>query len=106
MMTSKFVLALAFVTFSAPVAHADQRAVSRHAPGPCQQIAETCKAAGFAKGDWKDGDGLWRDCINPVFQGVTAVPGATKPLPAVDPSVVTACRAKYPTFGAGKVGSN
>jgi hypothetical protein len=76
-----------------------------HAPGPCQQIAKACKDAGFIPGDWKKGDGLWRDCVDPVVQGQTNVPGATKPLPTVDPSVVAACKAKHPKFGSGKVGS-
>lgn len=75
------------------------------APGPCKQIAEACKSAGFIKGDWKNGDGLWRDCVNPIVQGQTTVPGATKPLPTVDAGVVAACKAKHPKFGSGKVGS-
>lgn len=75
------------------------------APGPCLQIAQACKSAGFVKGDWKKGDGLWRDCVDPIVQGQTTVPGSTKPLPTVDPSVVSACKAKHPKFGSGKVGS-
>ena len=38
------------------------------------------------------------------MQGKTTVPGATKPLPSVDPSLVAACKAKNPKFGSGKVG--
>ena len=75
------------------------------APGPCQQIAQACQNAGFIKGDWKKGDGLWRDCVDPIVQGVTTVPGATKPLPSVDPAIVAACKAKRPKFGEGTVGS-
>ena len=75
------------------------------APAPCKQIAEACKTAGFVKGDWKNGDGLWRDCVDPIVQGQTTVPGGTKPLPTVDQTVVAACKAKHPKFGAGKVGS-
>src|SRR6478672_8082006 len=75
------------------------------APGPCKQIAETCKNAGFIPGDWKKGDGLWRDCVDPIVQGVTTVPGGTKPLPIVNASLVAACKAKHPKFGSGKVGS-
>jgi hypothetical protein len=76
-----------------------------HAPGPCKQIAKACMDAGFKKGDWKKGDGLWRDCVDPIMQGQTTVPGATKTLPTVDASVVSACKAKHPKFGGGKVGS-
>ncbi|MBC7661184.1 MAG: hypothetical protein H7249_15915 [Chitinophagaceae bacterium] len=75
------------------------------APGPCKQIAEACKTAGFVKGDWKKGDGLWRDCVDPIVQGQTTVAGATKPLPTVDPVIVSACKEKNPKFGEGKVGS-
>src|SRR5438067_2418594 len=74
------------------------------AQGPCKQVEKACEGAGFIKGDWKKGDGLWRDCINPIMQGQTSVPGGTKPLPSVDSSVVAACKAKHPKFGSGKVG--
>ena len=70
-----------------------------------RQVAQACQQAGFIKGDWKKGDGLWRDCVDPIMQGKTSVPGATKPLPAVDPSVVAACKAQHPKFGGGNVGS-
>jgi hypothetical protein len=75
------------------------------APGPCKQVAQACQQAGFIKGDWKKGDGLWRDCVDPLMQGKTSAPGATKPLPAVDPNLVAACKAQHPKFGGGKVGS-
>ena len=75
------------------------------APGSCQQIAKACQQAGFVKGDWKKGDGLWRDCVDPIMQGQTSVPGATKPLPSVDAGLVADCKAKHPKFGGGKVGS-
>jgi hypothetical protein len=74
-------------------------------PGPCQQVADACKSAGFIPGDWKKGDGLWADCVDPIMQGKTSVPGATKPLPTVDPNLVTQCKAKHPKYGSGKVGS-
>jgi hypothetical protein len=74
-------------------------------PGPCKQIAQACMQAGFTKGDWKKGDGLWRDCVDPIVQGQASAPGATKPLPSVDPNLVAACKAKHPKFGGGKVGS-
>jgi hypothetical protein len=98
--------ATALFTLGLPLANADEsHGPKSHPPGPCQQIAAACKNAGFIPGDWKKGDGLWRDCVDPIVQGVTTVHGATKPLPTVDPSVVSACKAKHPKFGAGKVGS-
>lgn len=75
------------------------------APGPCLKIAEACKAAGFVKGDWKKGDGLWKDCVDPIIQGTIAVPNSTQPLPIVDAATINACKAKHPKFGSGKVGS-
>jgi hypothetical protein len=74
-------------------------------PDACKQVAQACQQAGFKKGDWKKGDGLWRDCVDPIMQGQTSVAGATKPLPSVNPQVVADCKAKHPKFGAGKVGS-
>ena len=89
---------------SAP-AFAQSQKSDHDAPNECKQIAEACRQAGFIKGDWKKGDGLWRDCVNPIVQGKTSVPGATKPLPAVDGKLVADCKAKHPKFGGGKVGS-
>ena len=74
-------------------------------PGPCKAIEQACKNAGFIQGDWKKGDGLWRDCVDPIMQGQTNVPGATKPLPSVDAKAVADCKAQHPKFGGGKVGS-
>jgi hypothetical protein len=94
--------------FSAIASAADvkeHRSKGKEAPGPCKEIAEACKQAGFVQGDWKKGDGLWRDCVDPIIQGKTNVPGATKPLPTVDPKTVAACKAKHPKYGEGKVGS-
>jgi hypothetical protein len=73
--------------------------------GPCKQIADACQKAGFIPGDWKKGDGLWRDCVDPIIQGVSTVPGGSKPLPTVDASLIAACKAKRPNFGKGAVGS-
>ena len=71
--------------------------------GPCAQIVTACQAAGFVKGEYKVGKGLWRDCVDPIVQGKQV--NSAIPLPAIDPAVVTACKAKHPKFGAGKVGT-
>jgi hypothetical protein len=71
----------------------------------CRQIQESCQKAGFVAGEAKKGYGLHRDCINPIMQGKASVPGATKPLPAVDPKVVSECKEKQPGFESGKVGT-
>jgi hypothetical protein len=73
--------------------------------GPCEQILKACEGAGFVKGEAKQGYGLWLDCVDPIMQGKTTVPGATKPLPAIDADLVAKCKAKNPKFGSGKVGT-
>ncbi len=75
------------------------------APGPCQQIVKACENAGFKYGEAKKGYGLWLDCVDPIMQGKTTVPGATKALPSVDPKLAAECKAKNPKFGSGQVGT-
>ena len=101
--TAAGIIAIAFSS-TAP-AQAPAGKMPNEPPGPCKEIAAACRNAGFIKGDWKKGDGLWRDCVDPIMQGKTSVPGATKPLPAVDAGLVSACKAKHPKYGGGKVGS-
>ncbi len=92
-------IAAAFVPFISNAA-SDNRA-----PVPCQKIAEVCEAAGFTKGDWKKGNGLWHDCVAPIIQGVKSPPGAAKPLPIVSASNIVACKATKPKFVNAKVSS-
>jgi hypothetical protein len=73
-------------------------------PEPCEQIKSACQSAGFIQGDAKQGKGLWMDCVNPIMQGKTA-PHAVLAVPSVSPSLISACKAKRPKFGEGKVGS-
>ncbi len=104
-MTKILTLLFSLAAFVSVLTAADSAIAADNGAGPCRQIEQTCKNAGFISGDWKKGDGLWSDCVDPIMQGVTTVPGATKPLPTVDSSVVSACKAKNPKFGRGKVGS-
>lgn len=106
-MLSKFssVLVLAVLASSAAFAQTNPPAGGGPHEGPCKKIVEACKGAGFIQGDWKKGDGLWRDCVDPIIQGATTVPGATKSLPKVSADDIAACKAKRPKFGSGKVGS-
>ena len=100
-MKIQILCSLVLVALSAP-ALADDAGKPHHA---CKQVADACRKAGFIKGDWKKGDGLWRDCVDPLMQGVTTVPGGTKPLPTVDAGLIAECKAHHPKFGGGKVGS-
>ena len=77
-------------------------AAEKHPKNPCQQIEQACKSAGFVYGDSKQGKGVMHDCVNPIMQSKPA-PGST-PLPAVDPNLISACKAKNPAFGAGETG--
>jgi hypothetical protein len=55
--------------------------------------------AGFVPQGARAGDGLVVDCIRPIMQGIPQPQRAAKPLPAVDPQLVEACRAQNPNFG-------
>ncbi|MFM8442537.1 MAG: hypothetical protein ACKN9W_04230 [Methylococcus sp.] len=92
-------------TTAAPAAAAKPAKAAKPAAPACQKISKACKDAGFAKGEWKEGTGLGRDCINPVMQGMTSVPGSSKALPTVDPAVIAECKQQNPKYGTGKVGS-
>jgi hypothetical protein len=39
--------------------------------GPCQQIMDACRQAGFMQGGAKTGAGLQVDCVRPIMQGGT-----------------------------------
>jgi hypothetical protein len=81
-----------------------EKHAAKEAVGPCRQIREICKDAGFVLGEYKEGIGLYRDCINPIMQGKKVVHGIKKPLPSVDPKLIAECKKKAPDFGSGKVG--
>jgi hypothetical protein len=70
--------------------------------GPCEQIVQACKSAGFVVGDFKEGNGLWLDCIDPIMNSAAQPPKAKIPLPHVSPNTVGACKAKRPNFGEPK----
>ena len=69
---------------------------------PCAQIKAACEQAGFTQGAFREGSGLQVDCIRPIMQGTSQPPKASKPLPQVDPQLVTACKARNPNFGEAK----
>jgi hypothetical protein len=43
-------------------AHAEKNASCRH-------IKEECQRLGFRQGRWKEDEGLWKDCFDPVVKG-------------------------------------
>ena len=68
-------------------------------PRPCAALRTVCMQAGFVPQGARVGEGLVVDCIRPLMQGIPQPRRATKPLPAVDPQLVEACRAANPNFG-------
>ena len=68
-------------------------------PKPCAALRHVCVQAGFVPQGARAGEGLVVDCIRPIMQGIPQPPRASKPLPAVDPQLVEACRAQNPNFG-------
>ena len=68
-------------------------------PRPCAALRQVCVQAGFVPQGARAGEGLVVDCIRPIMQGIPQPQRATKPLPAVDPQLVEACRAQNPNFG-------
>jgi len=73
--------------------------------GPCGQIVAACTNAGFVKGDGRAGYGLWRDCIDPIMRGTSQPAKADRPIPAVSPELIAACRQIHPNFGEGNKGN-
>jgi len=69
---------------------------------PCDEIFRACKSAGFIVGDYKEGNGLWGDCVVPIMRGTGQPSSAKVPLPQVSAETVAACKAKRPDFGEGK----
>jgi hypothetical protein len=68
-------------------------------PRSCTALRTVCVQAGFVPQGARAGEGLVVDCIRPIMQGIPQPRRATKPLPAVDPQLVEACRAQNPNFG-------
>jgi len=100
LLVSRTALSSLVLGFALPIA---ARAAEK-APGPCEQIVEACKSAGFVKGDARQGYGLWRDCIDPIMRGTPQPPNADKPLPQVSPELIAACKQKRPNFGEHEPG--
>jgi hypothetical protein len=67
---------------------------------PCAAIRQLCEDAGFVQGAAQSGNGLQRDCIQPIMRATPAPGGeASPPVPRVDRQLVAACKAAVPDFG-------
>jgi len=64
------------------------------AEGPCDQVVNACKAAGFVTGDAKEGYGLYDNCFFPIVNQTKPPATTSKPLPSVSSQVAAACKAR------------
>ena len=69
--------------------------IARQTP-QCQHIITECKKLGFIVGQYKEDNGLWRDCFNPVVRGGTPTRDGKPISVPVNPSDVQACKAALP----------
>lgn len=68
-------------------------AAAEHNPA-CQRIISECNRLGFIQGQWKEDNGLWKDCFDPVVKGGGRATRDGKPISVpVNASDVQACRA-------------
>jgi serine/threonine protein kinase len=61
-------------------------------PG-CQKIVAECKKLGYIVGEWKQDNGLWKDCLDPVVKGSTPTRDGKPMTVPVSPGDVQSCRA-------------
>jgi hypothetical protein len=57
--------------------------------GPCAEVFQACKNAGFTRGDMKNGKGLMANCIKPLDEGKT-VAGVS-----LDKAKIEACKTHH-----------
>lgn len=60
----------------------------------CGEVRKACEAAGFVQGGGRNGNGLARDCMDPLLNGTNQPRKATLSLPNVDPAKIAACKAE------------
>ncbi len=76
-----------------PSKSAQNHSAVEHNPA-CQRIVSECKKLGFIQGEWKEDNGLWKDCFDPVVKGKGNATRDGKPITVpVSASDVQACRA-------------
>ena len=78
----------------------------------CKGVTDVCMAAnvkdaktgksGYEPGEWKDGDGLWKNCVGPLAKGQPVAGLASTPPAAAAKTCLQAYHAKYPEKHAAK----
>ena len=91
--TSTTLLAQANTTPTATAPAAGSSAAAPNHPDgqkhPCAAVEKACKAAGFVRGGYKTGKGLFKNCMQPIISG-QSVSGVT-----VNPAEIQACKEKH-----------
>ena len=75
-MKTLFVLIAMALSFSMAQAQTPAAPAPTAKEHPCKKIMDACKSAGFVKGEWKQGKGLFKNCMQPIMEGKT-VAGVT-----------------------------
>jgi hypothetical protein len=83
------VLTMLLMVFGIGLAFQDNQVRADRAS--CDQIKSACRNAGFVLGGGAR-NGLLLDCFQPIVQGTGQPKSASRPLPTIDPQVVSACR--------------
>ena len=72
------------------------------AAGACAEIIARCRDAGYKPGGGSL-NGLWFDCVAPIFNRHPQPARATAPLPNIDAKTVNDCRTENPNLLKGKI---
>jgi hypothetical protein len=67
--------------------------------GPCGEVKAACRRAGFVSGGASAGIGLALDCVRPIIEGIPPPARVMRPLPQINPRLLTACRASLGRIG-------
>jgi hypothetical protein len=84
------ILTTLLMLFGLNLAFADNQVRADQAA--CDQIKTACKNARFVLGG-RARNGLLVDCFQPIVQGTAQPKSASRPLPTINPQLVSACRA-------------
>ena len=99
-----FVLSASLLTF-ASLAQAAGTTATSTATGsgsgthPCAAIKQACITAGFVQNEAKQGKGLWKDCVDPIIQGVPQPANSVIKLPTVDGNTHKRMQGETPDVG-------
>lgn len=88
-MDSRRILVLVLISFGLCLLFTNNQVRADQAS--CEQIRTACKNAGFILGGGPR-DGLLLDCYDPIVQAKPQPRAASRPLPAINPRLVAACR--------------